>query len=501
MNITAYRDRKMGDSSLEKLMTWTNKARARQARHQRYLYPVLFLILDYLAILLAEKEALWLHHLLEGNLLPAPYRIAPQYVYLWVPLIFILFLGQSHAYRQMQSIVDAARSLFFAVLYGLLASLVIIYFSAASLLTSRLFVGLSTVLIILNLYVIRYLMKLFLKKAHLFYEPVILVGAGKTAERVLRYYKNDLGYRFDIVGLIDDHPLSKKLASKFLLYGEVKDAEAIIRDSGIQTVIITAPGMDLDQLQDLIAKIQPYVRDISFAPDLIGTPMASVEAEVLFSEEVLMLHMKNNLARRRNRWLKRIFDLVFTTVGSLLISPILIGLVIAVAISNKGHVIFAHQRVGRNGILFPCYKFQTMIPNAQEALEKYLKENPAARKEWEENFKLEHDPRVTKLGAFLRKTSLDELPQLWNVIKGDMSLVGPRPIVTKEIERYGENFREYSMVLPGITGMWQASGRSDTTYEERVEMDTWYVRNWSVWIDLMYLFKTVKAVFCGKGAY
>lgn len=142
-----------------------------------------------------------------------------------------------------------------------------------------------------------------------------------------------------------------------------------------------------------------------------------------------------------------------------------------------------------------------MIPNAQEALEKYLKENPEARKEWEENFKLEHDPRVTKLGAFLRKTSLDELPQLWNVIRGDMSLVGPRPIVTKEIERYGDYFREYSMVLPGITGMWQASGRSDTTYEERVAMDTWYVRNWSVWIDLMYLFKTVKAVVCGKGAY
>ena len=142
-----------------------------------------------------------------------------------------------------------------------------------------------------------------------------------------------------------------------------------------------------------------------------------------------------------------------------------------------------------------------MIPNAQQALEQYLKENPEARKEWEANFKLEHDPRVTKLGAFLRKTSLDELPQLWNVIKGDMSLVGPRPIVTKEIERYGDHFREYSMVLPGITGMWQASGRSDTTYEERVAMDIWYVRNWSVWIDLMYLVKTFKAVIFGKGAY
>lgn len=486
-----------GISQLEKIIRLANKTRVRSARYARYLYPVLFILLDYIAILMAEQEALGLYHLIDI----APYAIAPKYFYLWVPMIFILFLGQSHAYRQMHSILDSTRDIFFAVLYGFMACLLIIYFSAAGAHTSRLFVGLFIVLLVPNLYLIRYLAKKFIKKCHLFYEPVILVGVGKTAERVLRYYRNALGYRYDIVGLIDDNPLSQKVASRFLLYGKVADAEAIIRDSGVQNVIITAPGMHRDQLQDLISKIQPYVRDISFAPDLIGTPMLGAEAEVLFSEEVLMLHMRNNLARRRNRIIKRVFDLICTTVGSLLISPILLVLTIMVAINNKGHVIFAHQRVGRNGELFPCYKFQTMIPNAQEALKKYLAENPEARKEWEENFKLEHDPRVTKLGAFLRKTSLDELPQLWNVIKGDMSLVGPRPIVTKEIERYGDYFREYSMVLPGITGMWQASGRSDTTYEERVAMDTWYVRNWSVWIDLMYLFKTAKAVAFGKGAY
>ena len=142
-----------------------------------------------------------------------------------------------------------------------------------------------------------------------------------------------------------------------------------------------------------------------------------------------------------------------------------------------------------------------MVPDAQERLKKYLAENPAAQREWDETFKLTNDPRVTRLGAYLRRTSLDELPQLWNVIRGDMSLVGPRPIVEDEVPRYGENIREYYMVLPGITGMWQVSGRSDTTYAERVAMDTWYVQNWSVWIDLMYLFKTVKAVVTAKGAY
>lgn len=225
--------------------------------------------------------------------------------------------------------------------------------------------------------------------------------------------------------------------------------------------------------------------------------MAGLEANVLFSEGMMVLKIRNNLSRRRNRLMKRIFDLVCVLSGGLLILPIIAVISILVAIDNRGNIIFAHKRVGKGGKIFSCYKFQTMVPNAQEKLEVYLKENPEARKEWEESFKLTNDPRVTKLGAFLRKTSLDELPQLMNVIKGEMSLVGPRPIVTKEIERYGENFKEYSMVLPGITGMWQCHGRSDTTYAERVAMDTWYVRK----VDIAMLLKTVKTVLWREGAY
>ena len=127
--------------------------------------------------------------------------------------------------------------------------------------------------------------------------------------------------------------------------------------------------------------------------------------------------------------------------------------------------------------------------------------HPEAQKEWDNSFKLKHDPRITRVGRFLRKTSLDELPQILNVLKGEMSLVGPRPIVEAEIEKYGEYIKDYYLVTPGITGIWQVNGRSDTTYPERVAMDTWYVRNWSVWIDLVYLFKTVKIVWKQKGAY
>lgn len=169
--------------------------------------------------------------------------------------------------------------------------------------------------------------------------------------------------------------------------------------------------------------------------------------------------------------------------------------------TSPGPVVFAHKRLGRNGKHFPCYKFRSMVQNSQEVLEAYLYSNPEAQKEWNENFKLKNDPRITKVGAFLRKTSLDELPQLWNVLVGDMSLVGPRPIIDAEVEKYGIYIDDFYMVRPGITGLWQVSGRSDTTYEERVQMDSWYVRNWSVWLDLIYLLRTVSIVLLRKGAY
>ena len=470
------------------------------ARIRRICAPLLFVSFDYFAILLAEKMAFGLHDLY-GLLMGTSYHVPDAYLYFWIPLVFIAFLAISQTYTKMQPILETVRQIFYAVLYALITCILALYFMQASVLASRLYVVLFGCLALFNVYAVRYVLMKLLKVTQTFVKPVIIIGAGKTAELVLQFFEGDLGYRYRVVGLLDDNPISEMLPQKFLLLGTVSDAETIIRESGVQTVIITAPGMDSARLEKLVTKIQPLVRDILFVPDLMMLPLGHVGVEPFYTEKVFMLSIRNNLARRRNRLAKRIFDLVATVVGGLLILPILLILAVLVGIDNKGRIIFAHRRVGRKGKLFPCYKFQSMVPDAQERLEEYLAQNPEARKEWEESFKLTNDPRVTKLGAFLRKTSLDELPQLWNVLMGDMSLVGPRPIVTKEIERYGDYIREYYMVPPGITGMWQVNGRSDTTYEERVAMDTWYVRNWSVWIDLVYLFKTVKTVFTGKGAY
>lgn len=467
---------------------------------RRVCAPLLFIVVDYIAILLAEEVAFGLHGIY-GLFIGDSYHIANAYVFFWIPMVFIAFLAISQTYTKMQPILETVRQIFYAVLYALITCIIILYFMQASLLASRLYVVLFACFALFNVYALRYVVMKALKVTRILRKPVILIGAGKTAEQALAFFEGDLGYRYEIVGILDDHPISERLPKRFLLLGSLENAAEIIQEAGIKTVIITAPGMEAARLEKLIAQIQPFVRDISFVPDLMMLPLGNVGVEPFFTEKVFMLHIRNNLARRRNRWAKRIFDLIATISGGLLISPILLLLAIIVGIDNKGRVIFAHRRVGKDGKLFPCYKFQSMVPDAQKRLEEYLADNPEARKEWEDTFKLTNDPRVTKLGGFLRKTSLDELPQLWNVLMGDMSLVGPRPIVTKEIERYGDYIREYYMVPPGITGMWQVNGRSDTTYEERVAMDTWYVRNWSVWIDLVYLFKTVKTVFTGKGAY
>ena len=475
-----------------------NKLCVQNTNLHSYVRKFLSVFVDYMSILLAEKAAVWLTVLLADS---GRYeRLASSYLYFWIPVIFILFYSRSNIYH-MRPILDKIRDIFYCTCNGLAVSLLFLYFAHKNIVDSVVFPAAFAVCAFVLGYAIRYVYWRCLKSWHLLYEPVILIGAGKTAAKALRFYEQDLGYRYDVLGLLDDYPEKSPVAGRYPGLGGMWDAERIVQETGVKTVVITAPGLAKEQLQKLISQVQPHVRNISFVPDLLGTQMMGAEVNVFFTEGMLMLKIRNQLARRRNRVIKRVFDLLFTICGGLCILPFLLVIAVMVAFDNKGNVIFAHRRIGRGGKEFKCYKFQTMIPNAQEALEKYLAENPEARKEWEESFKLTNDPRVTKLGNILRKTSLDEMPQLWNVIKGDMSLVGPRPIVAKEIERYGEYFREYAMVTPGITGMWQASGRSDTTYEERVEMDTWYVRNWSVWIDLMYLFKTVKIVFTGKGAY
>ncbi len=213
------------------------------------------------------------------------------------------------------------------------------------------------------------------------------------------------------------------------------------------------------------------------------------------------LAVRRHLLRRWSRVTKRTMDVVLAVGGGALILPWVAIISLLVKLSSRGRVFYGQERIGEGGRAFRAWKFRTMVENADVLLEQYLESNADLRREWAVNHKLKADPRITKIGRFLRQTSLDELPQIWNVIWGEMSLVGPRPIVYEEAEKYGEEFDLYRKVRPGITGLWQVSGRSDTTYEGRVAMDVNYVRNWSVWLDIYLLAKTAGVVLRKQGAY
>jgi len=198
---------------------------------------------------------------------------------------------------------------------------------------------------------------------------------------------------------------------------------------------------------------------------------------------------------------KRGMDLVISTLVSLLFVPLFAVLAILIKITSRGPVFYGHERVGKGNTRFKAWKFRTMIAGADKLIEDYLAKHPELREEWEQDHKLKDDPRVTPLGRFMRKWSIDELPQIWNVFCGEMSVVGPRPIVEAEIPKYREHFNTFCSVLPGITGMWQVCGRNDTTYEDRVKLDVYYIHHWSPWLDLYLLARTVKTVLFTKGAY
>ena len=462
---------------------------------------IIVLIADYVAIVLGTLAAYYLRVNLQILPVSEHFKVDEIYVYGIVPIVFLSILLLNNAYSIVAPYWDTMKNLFRSITIGVVVSIVLMYTGHVINDVSRLFVAFAYLFILFFIFSGRFIVGKILSKVGYLTIPVLLVGAGKTAELVKKSLDRMPIATYKIIGYVDDKPKSSTIANQYPCLGAFKDVETVIKETGVQTVLICAPGLESKKLVSLINQLQLLVKRVSFVPELFGLPTSNISARGMMEEQAVVLRVQNNLARKSNRIMKRIFDIVATVCGGILILPIFAIVAVLIYLDSPGPIVFGHKRVGQGGKEFPCYKFRSMVPNAQEALEVYLKENPTAREEWERDFKLKDDPRVTRIGKFLRKTSLDELPQLWNVLVGDMSLVGPRPIVRDEIVKYGDYINDFYLVPPGITGVWQVSGRSDTTYEERVLMDSWYVHNWSVWIDIVYLLKTVLAVVKSKGAY
>ncbi|OGV76712.1 MAG: UDP-phosphate galactose phosphotransferase [Lentisphaerae bacterium RIFOXYB12_FULL_65_16] len=330
--------------------------------------------------------------------------------------------------------------------------------------------------------------------------PAIICGAGPTGLLVIETLQKNTGLGLRAVAVVDDDPSKQGQALCGVpVVGPLAVGPEFARRHGIRYAIIAMPGVDAACLRGILETYEDRFRHLLLIPNLFGFSTLWVRAHDLGG--ILGLEVRQQLLMPGVRVVKRSIDLVGALVGGALILPLILVLCLLIKVSSRGPVFYGAQRLGRRGRLFTAWKFRTMVQDADRVLSTYLERHPELRAEWERTFKLKNDPRVTLVGRFLRKTSLDELPQLWNVVTGEMSLVGPRPIVEDEIGYYGENYEVLKKVRPGITGLWQVSGRSDTSYERRVSLDLYYVRNWSVWLDVYILARTVKTVLACKGAY
>lgn len=370
-------------------------------------------------------------------------------------------------------------------------------FAAHELSRSRLSLIVMWIFVFLITPIVRILVRNFLIKMGTFGRPVVIFGAGETAEAAVHYLLKNPDYGLKPVAIYDDNP--DQIGKNILNIPIVGNFEYALKNPQVMHAIYCLTTAEPERKREILALMHEVHRITWATPDFFGIPNQSLQPHSMGAHTTFEL--RNNLLSIRAKIIKRVFDLVSTIFGGILISPILLILVVLIKLDSKGPVLYKARRLGLDGKEFFCYKFRSMHPDAEARLQDVLNSDPALKAEFEATHKLKNDPRVTRMGALMRKTSLDELPQLLNVLTGQMSLVGPRPIVQAEIAKYGEIYDTYTKVQPGMTGYWQANGRSDTTYDERVEMDRFYISNWDLWLDMYILLQTVRVVFMGKGAY
>ncbi|AEJ19614.1 undecaprenyl-phosphate galactose phosphotransferase WbaP [Gracilinema caldarium] len=329
--------------------------------------------------------------------------------------------------------------------------------------------------------------------------PAVIYGCGASGKLVADRLLEVPSIGYVPVLFLDDDPSVGETYKNIPIIHDTSIGPELVERYNIKMAIVAMPRVDRHRLADILNESVSAFRYNVLIPDFFG--LTNMWMSVRDFDGILGLATSQRLLMPWNRLRKRVLDLLLVLVGGILLLPLFLFIALLIKVSSPGPVLYGHTRIGRNGKPFKAYKFRSMVKDADKKLKDLLERDPEARKEWETSFKLKNDPRITPIGKFLRKTSLDEFPQLINVLKNEMSLIGPRPIVEAEIEKYGKHFKRVFAVKPGLTGLWQVSGRSDTDYDERVAFDTYYIQSWSIWLDLWILYKTVGVVFRGKGAY
>ena len=369
------------------------------------------------------------------------------------------------------------------------------------------YINLVFILFWLGLYLLIPLYRLFVKLAlaylGLWQRDVYIIGVNSEAFATYRLIQPSKLLGYNVCAFVDvRQPVVSTKVNLSGLEFPVLDLQHLFASSHEAEVILCLGGKYLSDHIKLINHLQQQFLGVTIVPELKGLPLYGIEVSPFFGNEQILMRLENNLSSRFNRLIKYSFDL---GLALLLLLPVIFIFIIVsflIYIEDRGNPFFRQIRVGANGKLFKCYKFRTMSKSAESMLNEWQENNHHLYQEYvQNNFKLKNDPRITKIGKFLRRSSLDELPQLINVFLGEMSLVGPRPLIASEVKDYHEGLFYYNQVRPGITGLWQISGRSNTSFADRCRLDTWYVRNWTIWADVVILIKTFEAILFRSGAY
>jgi len=420
----------------------------------------------------------------------------------WIPGIFIIFLSFESLYLHNLPFWDETRDIVKSITHASITLLAIVTLGKMGDIMSRLVLVNLWVVSVFIFPVFRLWGKKCLYHIGIWRERILVIGAGNAGRLVIEGLQREKHMGYEVVGLLDD---DKDKAGKFIygkkVFGGVEEFPELIKQLGVETAIIAIPSLPPEKLSGLTARVQSKIPNTMVIPDLKGIALLNTDLFHLFLEEIFVMNIRNNLKSATNRFIKRLFDIVFSILAMPILLPAIgiIGLIIR--LETPGFAIYTQDRIGKKGKTFRCYKFRTMYQDAEEQLREMIESSETLRNEWEQTWKLREDPRVTRIGRFLRKSSLDELPQIFNVMKGEMSIVGPRPYLPREKADIMENIQVICSAKPGITGLWQVSGRSNTGYRYRVKLDTWYIMNWSLWLDIAILFKTVRVILKAEGAY
>jgi undecaprenyl-phosphate galactose phosphotransferase len=436
-----------------------------------------------------------------GNIISLPKFIVYGYLskLFWLPLVYFFFFSIEGLYTKKMHFWYELKILIKAIFISFIVCLSIVSIGKLTDFISRLFLFFLLFYSLIVFPIVRITIKNILFFLGLWKEKTLIIGISPTSIKFAQSFNNNKYLGLDIVGFASQTNKDHIEGFKTI---PLAHAKKIITALNINTIIIDENALNEEESSKISQELGFFVSRVVFIPKKHLIFLFNSEINYLFVEKIFILSVENNLKSLTNRTLKRIFDLIVSVI--LLPFLIIVMFIIAVIIKldSKGSVFYVSKRLGQNGKLFNFLKFRTMYENNDKLLEDYLSKNEKARLEWERYKKLkDFDPRVTRFGRFLRKTSLDELPQIINVLFGQMSFVGPRPYLESELDRINDSIGTILLTKPGITGLWQVSGRNELEFQTRVDLDCFYVTNWSLWFDIIILLKTIYAVLKQKGAY